>query len=277
MTTLRPIRPEPGEQALMDILAAIARRLATHRLFRGSPPGEAPLAVKGGTGLVMGLGLTRPSTDLDIDVSKRSLTSAALADAVREIAGGLPGIVVERCDVKQHGRGFMRLWLRREGLDGRLETKIDMQVCDGGRAHSHWEARPNGIDPDSVAWVDGAPIYRRDVLIAKKLNTLVGERVRQQARDLYDAAWILCRHPQCVARESLRRLDAYANSLSPIAESQWERLFSRDAIMSRADFTETWLVLTERLDALLRPRGKVAEPMPAPDGDVGDGSVGGGP
>ncbi len=31
MTTLRPIRPEPGEQALMDILAAIARRLATHQ------------------------------------------------------------------------------------------------------------------------------------------------------------------------------------------------------------------------------------------------------
>ena len=237
----------------MEALTAIARRLATHRLLRGSPPGEAPLAIKGGTGMVMGLGLTRPSTDLDIDVSKRSLTPVALSDAVREIAGGLPGITVERCDVKQHGRGYMRLWLRREGLDGRLQTKIDMQVCDGGRTNKRWEARPNGIDPNNVDWVEGAPIYRSDVLVTKKLNTLVGENTRQQARDLYDAAWILCNRPQCVALESLRRLDAYANNLSPIAESQWDRLFSQDPIMSRADFTETWLALTERLDALLRP------------------------
>ena len=277
MTTLRPIKPEPGEQALMDALTAIAHQLATHRLFHDSPPGEAPLAVKGGTGMVMGLGLTRPSTDLDIDVSKRSLTPAALADAVREIAGGLPGIAVERCDVKQHGRGYMRLWMRREELEDMLETKIDMQVCDGGRAHPHWEARPNGIDPNSVAWVDGAPIYKRDVLIAKKLNTLVGEHTRQQARDLYDAAWILCNHPQCVARDSLRRLDAYANNLSPNEESNWETLFSEDPIMSRADFTETWLVLTERLDALLRPRSEVGEPMPALDDDDGGGAMGDGP
>ena len=254
MTDLRPIHPEPTEQALMDVLAVIARQLATHRLLSGSPHGQAPLAVKGGTGLVMGLGLTRPSTDLDIDVSKRSLTPVALADAVREILGGLPGIEVERCDVKQHGRGYMRLWFRREDLDARFETKIDMQVCDGGRAHPQWEARPNGIAPSSVNWVDGAPIYKRDVLIAKKLNTLVGQRARQQARDLYDAAWILCHHPQCVARDNLRSLDEYANRLSPAEESQWEALFSDDPIMSRADFTETWTVLTERLDALLRPR-----------------------
>lgn len=192
MTELRPINPEPSEQALMEVLAVIVRQLATHRQLRGSPHGQAPLAVKGGTGLVMGLGLTRPSTDLDIDVSKRSLTPSALADAVREIVGELPDVNLERCDVKQHGRGYMRLWFRKEGLDARVETKIDMLVCDGGRAHPQWEARPNGIDPNSVNWVGGAPIYKKNVLIAKKLNTLIGERTRQQARDLYDAAWILC-------------------------------------------------------------------------------------
>ena len=252
LTDLRPIKPEPNEQALMDALAAIACRLAAHRLLRGCPPGEAPLAVKGGTGMVMGLGLTRPSTDLDIDVSKRSLTSTVLSDAVREIASGLPGMTVERCDVKQHGRGYVRLWLRREGLDERLETKVDMQVCDGGQAHPHSEARPNGIDPDSVDWSSGGPIYKKEVLIAKKLNTLVGDRTRQQARDLYDAAWILCNHPECVAGESLRRLDAYANNLSSREEAEWQQLFLQDLILSRVDFTETWLVLTERLDALLR-------------------------
>ena len=254
MTMLRPIMPLPSEQALMDVLIAVVPKLATHRLLRGSPHGQAPLAVKGGTGLVMGLGLTRPSTDLDIDVSKRNLTPVALADAVREIVSGLPGVAVERCDVKQHGRGYMRLWFRCDGLDDRLETKIDMQVCDGGQAHPHREARPAGIDPNSIAWVNGAPIYKPDVLVAKKLKTLVGDHTREQARDLYDAAWILLNHPQCVALETLRAFNAYANSLSPNDEANWETLFSRDLIMSRADFMETWLVLTERLDALLRPK-----------------------
>lgn len=255
MKALSPIMPEPDEQALMEVLKEIVRQLAKHRVLRGTPNGEAPLAVKGGTGMVMGLGLTRPSTDLDIDVSRRSLTPTALAVAVREIAGGLPGVAVERCDVKQHGRGYIRLWFKREGWDGRIQTKIDMQVCDGGQRHAQRMARPNGIDPESVDWVQGAPIYRSDVLIAKKLDTLVGENARQQARDLYDAAWILCNHPQSVPHESLNRLDAYINNLSSNEEAQWDRLFMQDYIMSRTDFMDTWLVLTERLDALLRPRG----------------------
>jgi len=254
MKALSPIMFEPDEQALMEVLKEIAGQLAKHRVLRGTPNGEAPLAVKGGTGMVIGLGLTRPSTDLDIDVSKRSLTPAALSVAVREIADGLPGFAVERCDVKQHGRGYIRLWIKREGPDGRFQTKIDMQVCDGKRVHPQSVARPNGICPESVDWVQGAPIYRGDVLIAKKLNTLVGENARQQARDLYDAAWILCNHPQSVPHESLHRLDAYVNNLSSSEEAQWERLFKQDHIMSRADFMDTWLVLTERLDAVLRPK-----------------------
>ena len=247
--------PDPDEQTLMEFLKEIVRQLAKHRVLRSIPCGEAPLAVKGGTGMVMGLGLTRPSTDLDVDVAKRSLTPTALSGAVREIAGGVPGFTVERCDVKQHGRGYIRLWVRREGWDGRIQTKIDMQVCDGRQPNPHRPARPNGIDPTSVDCVQGAPIYRSEILIAKKLNTLIGENARQQARDLYDAAWILCNHPQSVPRESLHRLDAYVSSLSSSEETQWERLFMQDYIMSRVDFMETWLVLTERLDALLRSKG----------------------
>ena len=254
MKALSPIMFEPDEQALMEVLKEIAHQLANHRVLRGAPNGEAPLAVKGGTGMVIGLGLTRPSTDLDIDVSKRSLTPAALSVAVREIADSLPGFAVERCDVKQHGRGYIRLWIKRKGRDGRFQSKIDMQVCDGRQAHPRGVARPNGICPESVDWVQGAPIYREDVLIAKKLNTLVGENARQQARDLYDAAWILCNHPQSVSHESLHRLDAYINNLSSSEEAQWERLFKQDYIMSRTDFMDTWLVLTERLDAMLRPK-----------------------
>ena len=252
MKALSPIMPEPDEQALMEMLKEIARQLAKHRVLRGIPNGEAPLAVKGGTGMVMGLGLTRPSTDLDIDVSRRNLTPTALCGAVREIVDALPGLAVEQCDVKQHGRGYIRLWVKREGRDGRIQTKIDMQVCDGGRPHRRRVARPTGIDPESIQWAQGAPIYRSDVLVAKKLGTLVGENPRQQARDLYDAAWILCNHPQCVPHESLHRLDAFANNLSSSEEVQWERLFMQDYVMSRIDFIETWLVLTERLDALLR-------------------------
>ena len=255
MKALRPIQSEPDEQTLMEVLKEIARKLAKHRVLRGHPHGEAPLAVKGGTGMVMSLGLTRPSTDLDIDVSRRGLTPTALSGAVREIAGGLPGFAVERCDVKQHGRGYIRLWIRREGREGRIQTKIDMQVCDGRQAHPHRAARPNGIDPSNVDSVHGAPIYRSDILIAKKLNALIGENARQQARDLYDAAWILSNHPQSVPHESLRRLDAYISGLSANEEAQWERLFMQDYVMSRIDFMETWLVLTEHLDALLRPKG----------------------
>lgn len=130
---LSPIAFEPDEQALMEVLEEIARQLPKHRVLRDTANGEAPLAVKGGTGMVMGLGLTRPSTDLDIDVSMRSLTPTSLSVAVREIAGSLPGFTVERCDVKQHGRGYIRLWMQKEGWDGRIQSKIDMQDATVGR------------------------------------------------------------------------------------------------------------------------------------------------
>ena len=275
MLELPPIIPTKGEQALMDMLTFVARRLSTHQMLRGSPAGQAPIAVKGGTGLALGLGLTRPSTDLDIDVSKRNLTQPVLADAVHDILQKAPNITVERCDVKQHGHGYMRLWVHADGISRRLETKIDMQVCDGGRGHPKWEPRPTGINPDHVTLTNGMSIYKPEFLIPKKLNTLIGARARRKARDIYDAAWILCHYPDAVPKQSLERLQTFAASLSSLDEQMWQRAFTRDDIMTRADFTETWCVLMERLDVLLDPKrapDQTAAPKRRGGGSGGPGS-----
>ena len=124
--TLPVIQPKAKEQILMNVLHALARELTKHRSFQ-----HTPLIVKGGTGLALGYGLTRPSTDLDITcgsgISKEKVVDVAYALLSRD-----HNRKITRADVNQKGRGYVRLnWTDHEdGKEIHHETKVDVNVND---------------------------------------------------------------------------------------------------------------------------------------------------
>ena len=94
-------------------------------------PAHTTNSLKGGTGLALGYGLTRPSTDLDITcgsgISKEKVVDVAYALLSRD-----HNRKITRADVNQKGRGYVRLnWTDHEdGKEIHHETKVDVNVND---------------------------------------------------------------------------------------------------------------------------------------------------
>ena len=230
--TLPVIQPKAKEQILMNVLHALARELTKHRSFQ-----HTPLIVKGGTGLALGYGLTRPSTDLDITcgsgISKEKVVDVAYALLSRD-----HNRKITRADVNQKGRGYVRLnWTDHEdGKEIHHETKVDVNVNDDLGGVTNYEIR-NEIRVLNI-WN----------IADSKLDTLTGERPREQARDMYDAAWLMHNHMEVIApwrRLALRRL---LDRLSEDDMDMWEAKFIEDDIISRVDFNNVWLNLNESLE-----------------------------
>ena len=141
-------------------------------------PAHTTNSLKGGTGLALGYGLTRPSTDLDITcgsgISKEKVVDVAYALLSRD-----HNRKITRADVNQKGRGYVRLnWTDHEdGKEIHHETKVDVNVNDDLGGVTNYEIR-NEIRVLNI-WN----------IADSKLDTLTGERPREQARDMYDAAW----------------------------------------------------------------------------------------
>ena len=215
----------------MDALHVVAKRLTMHPAFRASP-----LVVKGGTGLALGYGLPRPSTDLDVTCSGKASKERVLAAALDALSQA-SGRTFLRADVKQRGRGFVRLQWEDEG-DGmkvRIDTKIDVNTED-----------PVAI-PANTVMRNGFRTFSLGAIAESKLNTLVGERARTQARDLFDAAWLMERHMDAVPPEQRLCLSALVSGPILDAFTEWSALFKRDDIMSKSSFDEVWESLEANL------------------------------
>ena len=228
---LKPIPSTGQEEARMDALHDVAKHLTTHARFRASP-----LIIKGGTGLALGYGLPRPSTDLDVTCGGKADKDEVLKAAV-EALSRVQGRTFLRTDIKQRGRGFLRLHWEDdgEGVPRRIETKIDVNTEDPAVA-SH-----------NVVLCNGFRTFTIEAIAESKLNTLVGERPRERARDLYDAAWLIEEHLDSIAPE--HRLALWRLVTGSILEDsdEWTALFRGDDIMSRSSLDEVW----DSLDANL--------------------------
>ena len=215
----------------MDALHDVAKHLTTHGRFRNSP-----LVIKGGTGLALGYGLPRPSTDLDVTCGGKADKDEVLKAAV-EILSRVQGRTFLRTDIKQRGRGFLRLQWKddEEGVPRRIETKIDVNTEDPV------------VAPHNVVLCNGFRTFTIEAIAERKLSTLVGDRPRERARDLYDAAWLVEEHLDSIAPE--HRLALWKLVTGSILEDseEWTDLFRTDDIMSRSSLDEVW----DSLDANL--------------------------
>ena len=197
------------------------------------------LRLKGGTALAAAYGLTRPSMDLDLDVARR-------VDVVERVGRTLAqrkDLEVERLDVKQHGRGYVRLWFRHAGFAEPFRAKIDVNVRDGIR-------KPR-LDQDRIVMVDGLAVYDMPTLASLKLNALVGDDRRVQARDLYDAAWLTAKHGDAITLDNKVRLHDWTLNFDGEQERAWRETFEADETLAwpRCDFDDVLLALMANLEA----------------------------
>lgn len=140
----------------MAALHAVAKQLTTHARFQASP-----LVIKGGTGLALAYGLPRPSTDLDVTCRGKADKEQVLAAAV-EALGPVAGRTFLRTDIKQRGRGFLRLQWEDDDDGGkrRFETKIDVNTEDPVAA------------PDNTVVRNEFRTFKIETIAESKLNTL---------------------------------------------------------------------------------------------------------
>ena len=109
------------------------------------------------------------------------------------------------------------------------------------------EARMDVVASHNVVLCHGFRTFTIEAIAESRLNTLVGDRPRERAPDLYDAAWLVEEHLDSIAPE--HRLAMWQLVTGSILEDsdEWTALFRADDIMSRSSLDEVW----ESLDANL--------------------------
>ncbi|MCY4156545.1 MAG: nucleotidyl transferase AbiEii/AbiGii toxin family protein [Gammaproteobacteria bacterium] len=198
------------QQALISDLELLAR----------AHTGANGLLLKGGTALLLGWGLPRPSSDLDF------CCAGGFAGGKAKLLEGCANTLMMmgrnnvEFDIKQKGRGKGRLAYSDGSYDFRVA--VDLQLNDE-------TANPVGAKPRRGVLMP--PLHQ---LAESKLQTLIGENPRMKARDLYDAAWLLSTHPNAISGGTKRKM---RQALPRFIEELdvWAEEFECDFVMSNHD------------------------------------------
>ena len=109
-------------------------------------------------------------------------------------------------DLLWRGTVTMTLW----DADGRrIRIGIDYGKT-GSRA-----GMPGKVPLERCERVEGINNYEPSELVSRKLQTIIGDKPRQKARDIYDAAWILTEHPELLVETDKTRLCDWRTQLTP--------------------------------------------------------------
>ena len=184
--------------------------------------GKPLAAMTGGSALRLCHGLSRPSFDLDLDVSARR----NWLGVVKRVVDRSPWKTVAEVDQKQRGRGYIRVVART--VDGKpWSTKVDVRVCDGA---SHPALGRNDCET-----VNGIVVRRIEHIATRKREKLFGEDYRQQGRDLYDFSWLVAARPGAVPIEDRVRLRDWLLSWSATDEARWREAVDNDRALGTVD------------------------------------------
>ena len=117
--SLPPIQDTHTDCERLALIAHLAKTVC-------ADSGRAIAAMTGGSALRLCHGLTRPSFDLDLDVSERKNWLGAIRRAVASSTWQRTATV----DRKEGGRGPIRIAVNAGAAD-EWTTKVDVRVCDG--------------------------------------------------------------------------------------------------------------------------------------------------
>ena len=174
-----------------------------------------PCALKGGTGLRFQAQLPRPSTDLDFEGDGRIRFRETLTKAATAAAGA-----------QAHRVGPNYLWKGTatvrvlDATAGWLNGTVDYRRT-GSRS-----GMPDRVPLDRCEQVRGIIIYTARELVTRKLQTVIGKRARQKARDIYDAAWIVSERPDLVGPADAKKLQQWVETTPAHRDTLARRLES---------------------------------------------------
>ena len=191
---------------------------------------DNPCALKGGTALRLKIGLPRPSTDLDFEGDAPVNLRKSVRNAIEQ--AGLTNNY--RVGVNWGWRGTVRIRPARTGLAGSGPTRLDYRRT-GTRPNM-----PERVPLDKCERVDGILIYNDDELIRRKLATVVGDKPRWKARDIYDAGWIVTEHADLIGVQERRALKKWMASTTRAAVNQIKDRMRRDSVIRRVEADEVW-------------------------------------
>ena len=76
---------------------------------------------------------------------------------------------------------------------------------------------------------------------------MIGEKSREQPRDVFDAAFLIQQYPQALTDSHCEKLRAWFSSLTDRKRSSWSQKFTQDDVMSRSSFDHVIEVLDQEL------------------------------
>jgi predicted nucleotidyltransferase component of viral defense system len=194
--------------------------------------------LKGGTGLLLGYGLPRYSTDLDFDGKDRSIyIDGSIEKACRDA-----GIIIEDMNIRKDTDTTKRYMLHYKGSENKpLKIEISYRQADD-------------IAEKDVNIIDGIRIYRIEKLAELKTEAFLN---RLKARDIYDVAFILERHPMVIKRPELEKID---RKIKSVGIDSLLDIVNDDHILQNADKEALILKLEEntakRLHSLKQQKAK---------------------
>ena len=224
-----------SEHRRENILKRIGAAVQAEMDRRGNP-----CALKGGTALRFTLGLPRPSTDLDFEgdhgVNIRKALTKALATAFPSDRYWIGH------DPFWRGTVRVRIWDGRHA--GWLDATVDYRRT-GSRANM-----PAKVPLDRCERLHGMNIYAGPELVHRKLATMVGERPRRAARDIYDTGWIATEHPELIGPEDAEKLQSWLSNLGPPETDELKTRLQREEVTGRISTTAVWTALETAIRAL---------------------------
>ena len=204
---------------------------------------QNPCVLKGGTALRFRLQLARPSSDLDFEGERPVSVRKTLLKAVAAIGS------TEQCRIGRDilWRGTITMNLR-DPEAGWIRSAVDYRRT-GSRP-----GMPDNVPLNQCERLGKINIYRADELISRKLQTLIGERPRQKARDIYDAAWIVSREAGLVRGTDAAKLAQWLKRITSEKRQQLQQRLQQEELTKRVDKSEVWEALESGVRGLSQNR-----------------------
>lgn len=199
----------PAQQSHVSAMRAVLASLA-----------DTPLALKGGTALLLCHGLDRFSEDLDFDAPKKLNLESRMEQSLSRICTRTRISRTKDTDTVQR----YRIEYEHQGIEGRLKVEVSCRDL---------------IDESTTMHCDGIRTYRVERLFAQKVNAF---EHRTTARDLYDLHFLLRRHRDHLAADDLSRLRHLMNDLSAV-EARFRPAFEEDDLFrSKSEALGEWIL-----------------------------------
>ena len=189
------------------------------------------VALKGGSGLKLSLGLERPSTDLDFEGTMGERGALRMArHAAKRMSARWENIRIWRKGWRWVlSPGTVEVSAREKATGRQVRTKIDY------RAMGSRPGIPKEFDPNDTEMLSGIRIYKARPLVERKLHALIGPGAREAARDGFDAWWLRAHTPEHITAEEGIALDHWEQRVLPNGEKHedWKELAADDQILRR--------------------------------------------